>query len=306
MVSSWPRGCDLLLRWENGGVPVKSQPRERPIIEMFLSAYENDAWKDASLDWVEERQDGAVEVIATKTDRTTLALEHTLIQPFVGEKFDSEAFVRAFGRIEKNPALVVPERTLDVIIPVHGIPRGYDWDEVGKDLLEWLVVNHRGAPKEGCAQYAVPVGSKARNGPLPLTITLKSVSLPTMVGNCHIARGKMPEDLGVVVEKALKTKTPKLVRTVADKRILLLELDQIALGESQVYRELVRLAPQFADVAKVDEIWQANTSILASEGWVYFELMDGRGLVELLSFANGVLRARRDDRPLLGPPWREF
>ena len=66
------------------------------------------------------------------------------------------------------------------------------------------------------------------------------------------------------------------------------------------------MAPQFADVAKVDEIWQANTSILASEGWVYFELMDGRGLVELLSFANGVLRARRDDRPLLGPPWREF
>jgi hypothetical protein len=28
-----------------------------------------------------------------------------LIQPFVGEKFDSEAFMKAFGRIEKNPMM---------------------------------------------------------------------------------------------------------------------------------------------------------------------------------------------------------
>jgi len=34
--------------------------------------------------------------------------------------------------------------------------------------------------------------------------------------------------------------------------------------------------------------WFANTSMFTSEGWVYFTLMDGRGLVELLSFENGV------------------
>src|ERR1035438_6586240 len=55
----------------------------------------------------------------TRADGNSLALEHTLIQPFVGEKFDSEVFMKAFGRIEKNPALVLPERKLDVIIPVH-------------------------------------------------------------------------------------------------------------------------------------------------------------------------------------------
>jgi len=41
-------------------MPVKSAPRERPFIEMLLSAYERGAWKDAVRDWVEERQDGAV------------------------------------------------------------------------------------------------------------------------------------------------------------------------------------------------------------------------------------------------------
>lgn len=287
-------------------MPVKSSPRERPIIEMLLSAHENGIWKGASLDWVEQKQDGAVEVIATRTDGTSLALEHTLIQPFVGEKFDSETFMKAFGRIEKNPALVLPERILDVIIPVHAIPKGYNWDEVGKDLVTWLIANHAGARKEGESHYTVPVGSTSKNGELLLNITLRTTNLPGMAGNCLISRRKMPGDLGTIIEKALKTKIPKLVKTAADRRILLLEREQIGLGDSQVYCEVVKLAPKFPDIEKIDEIWLANTSILASEGWAYFTLMDGRGLVELLSFENGVLKTRRDDRPYLGPPRREF
>lgn len=106
--------------------------------------------------------------------------------------------------------------------------------------------------------------------------------------------------------KALRTKIPKLVGTQADKRILLLERDQIALGYGQVYREIVTLAPLFPDLARIDEVWFANTAILATEGWAYFTLMDGRGLVEMLAFENAVLKRRRDDRPHLGPPQREF
>ncbi len=294
------------LRWDNSQVPVKSQPKERPIIEMLLAAYENDAWNGASFDWVEEREDGAVEVIATKADGIRLALEHTLIQPFVGEKFDSEAFTKAFGRIEKNPTLVMSERLLDVIIPVHAIPKGYNWDEVGLDLLAWLIVKHAGAAKDGESEYIVPVGRSSKSGPFQLNITLRTMSLPGMAGNCLISRDKVPGDLEKVVEKALKTKVPKLVKTVADKRLLLLERDQIALGDSQIYREVARLAPRFPDLAKIDEIWIANTSILGSEAWACFTLMDGRGLVELLIFENGVLKTRRNDRPLLGPPRREF
>jgi hypothetical protein len=65
---------------------TKSSPREypeRPLIKMLLSAYENDRWKDASLNWIEESEENAVEVIATRSDGATLALEHTLIEPFV-------------------------------------------------------------------------------------------------------------------------------------------------------------------------------------------------------------------------------
>ena len=287
-------------------MPVKVEPKERPIIRMLLSACGDGAWKGASLDWVEEKQDGAVEVIATAPGGATLALEHTLIQPFVGEKFDSEVFMKAFGRIEKNPSLVLPERSLDVIIPVHAIPKGYIWDEVGRDLLDWLLVNHAGAPEDGEASYNVPVGAGSKNGPLALTITLRTMSLPGMEGNCLISRHKMPANLEAIIAKALTTKIPKLAGTPADKRVLLLERDQMALGDSEIYREIVRLAPKFPDLARIDEIWFANTSILASEGWAYFALLDGRGLVELLTFENAVLKTRRDDRPSLGPPVREF
>jgi hypothetical protein len=291
---------------ENGRMPVKAEPKERPIVRMLLSACDNGAWKHADLDWVEEKQDAAVEVIATRTDGARLALEHTLIQPFVGEKFDSEVFMCAFGRIEKNPALTLPERNLDVIIPVHAIPKGYNWNDVGQDLLDWLLANHTGAPHEGQASCLVPVTAKATNGPLSLPITLRTMHLPGMAGSCLISRDKMPGDLGTIVEKALRTKLPKLVAAAADKRILLLERDQIALGDGEIYRQLVKAAPAFPDLARIDEIWIANTASLAAERWASFTLMDGRGLVELLIFENAALKSRRDDRPHLGPPRREF
>jgi hypothetical protein len=77
--------------------------------------------------------------------------------------------------------------------------------------------------------------------------------------------------------------------------MLLLERHQIALSESRVYGEMEALEPLFPELSKVDEIWFANTSILASEGWVYFRHLDNRGPVEDLSFENGRLRRRRAD-----------
>jgi hypothetical protein len=63
-----------------------------------------------------------------------------------------------------------------------------------------------------------------------LNIGLQCTSLPGMSGNCLIARDKMPKDLGVNVEKALRTKLPKLVKTRAARRVLLFERDQTGGG----------------------------------------------------------------------------
>ena len=66
---------------------------ERPFIRMFLSGFDNGAWKDASLNWIEETQENAVEVIATSSTGKTVALEHTLIELFTGEKYDSTILI---------------------------------------------------------------------------------------------------------------------------------------------------------------------------------------------------------------------
>jgi hypothetical protein len=214
-----------------GVMPVKSPPKERPLIEMFLSEYENGAWKTAVPDWIEERIDGAVEVIATRADGRSLAIEHTIVQPFAGEKADSNAFMQAFGRIEKNPDLAIPERDMTVVIPVAAIPKGYKWEEVGADLLTWLKANHHVAPLEGESDHTVPVGS-SKLGPLNLAIKLQTMHFHGGRGITVISRGPMPKTLSEIVEAALQRKVPKLVKTVADKRVLLIERDQISLGDT--------------------------------------------------------------------------
>ena len=70
------------------------------------------------------------------------------------------------------------------------------------------------------------------------------------------------------MEKAVKRKVPKLVRTQADKSILLLQREHITMGDTEILDLIEKFAPDYPDIAKVDEIWFVNTSIMESEGWV--------------------------------------
>jgi hypothetical protein len=55
---------------------------ENTLISLFLSAYDSDTWQNCGTDWLDEKQDGAIELLATRiSDGATLAVEHTLIQP---------------------------------------------------------------------------------------------------------------------------------------------------------------------------------------------------------------------------------
>jgi hypothetical protein len=273
---------------------------------MFLSAYENDSWRTADLDWVEDRQDGAVELIATRADGTTLAIEHTLIQPFVGEKDDTQTFMKALEPIEKNPALVRPGRQLTVLVPVYSIPRHYNrcMDQVRIELENWLRGIEAKLPDEGEESYRVTVARQSKCGPLQLTVKLRMMSTPGMPGSCTIGRIGPPSNFGDVVEKALETKASKLAKTMADRRLLLLEREQFLFGAQQIYDEIEKQAAKFPCLSQIDEIWHVNTAMLESNGYACFELIDERRLVECLTFKDGLLESRWDDRPFLPPPRR--
>jgi hypothetical protein len=232
--------------------------------------------------------------VAERADGHRLAIEHTIVQPFVDEKKDSNIFMQAFGRIEKHPGLTMAERDLTVVIPVAAIPVGYKWDEVGADLLAWLKTNHHLAPKEGESQHTVQVGSSSKLGPLSLDIKLQTVHLPSHPGTTVISRGPMPKNLGENIEEALRRKLPKLVETVADKRVLLIEREHISLADTQIMLEIARLVPTFPQLKDVHEIWIVEISIWASENHVYFRHLNGQSIIETMVFEDGLLKQRRD------------
>jgi hypothetical protein len=98
-------------------MPVATPRREDRFIEIFLSAYDGGSWKDADVVPVERIMDGAVEVVATrKPDGFKLAIEHTIIEPFVEGKGDLAQFWPRFENDDKS--FGVPDRITRVFVPV--------------------------------------------------------------------------------------------------------------------------------------------------------------------------------------------
>ena len=96
-------------------MPTKPR-REDALITLFLSAHEDDRWAVSKIDWLAQQRDGAVEAIATRPDGQTLAIEHTLIEFFMGERTELERF-KPFRRIESDPSLSVTGRIIYVDVP---------------------------------------------------------------------------------------------------------------------------------------------------------------------------------------------
>jgi len=101
-------------------MPTTSR-REDIFIDLFLSAYENRSWADALHEQPDkiERTKPAVDWLAKrKSDGKALAIEHTIIEPFLGEKGDFASFEAAFLEIERDTSLPVPGRWIRVFVPV--------------------------------------------------------------------------------------------------------------------------------------------------------------------------------------------
>ncbi|MCY3756936.1 MAG: hypothetical protein OXG96_04370 [Acidobacteria bacterium] len=77
--------------------------REDAIIKLFVSAYEDFAWKNSCICWLDRAIDGAVDAFITRSDGKTIAIEHTLIQPFEDDRAELEGFKATFLPIEGDP-----------------------------------------------------------------------------------------------------------------------------------------------------------------------------------------------------------
>ena len=275
-------------------MPAKPGRDEQVFIRLFVSAYENFAWVGSKIDPLDEQVDGAVEALVTRADGQTLAIEHTLIEPFVGDKRDYAVFERAFLSIEDDESLAVPDTGTIVYVPV-GILDGQKPSKqnvIVDSIHSWLAKNRLWL-LEGIYGYQCDVPGMP---PVTLTVKRNKFRLPRPnPGSVLVRRQQTKNDLNKVIEKALRTKLPKLVNSKADRHVLFLERDQFTFHPDLIFAEIERQGPNFPMLEKVDEIWHVETIFYKQGGYVDFELRKGGQMLATIAFQNDVLVGHSKD-----------
>jgi hypothetical protein len=266
-------------------MPAKPGKYEQDLIRLFVSAYENFAWAGSKIEPLDEQKDGAPEALITRTDGQTMANEHTLIEPFVGEITDLVRFEPAFHRIKDDKSLAVPHTGIIVYVPV-GILDGQvpaTRDVIVKAIHSWIA-NNRLYLSEGEHRYQCDVPGRS-----PVTLTVKRNKCGVPQGIVSLGRQQVTNDLDKVIEEALRRKLPKLVKTEANRHLLFLERNRFNFFPDLIFAEIERQRPNFPSLEKVDEIWHVETIFYRQAGYVDFELWKGEQVLAAMAFENGTL-----------------
>lgn len=281
-------------------MPCKPRP-EDTLIKLFLSAYDSDSWQGCAIRWLDQEADGQVEVLATRADDVTPAIEQTLIEFFDGEREDLERFKHSgILEIELDESLSLPGRIIYVDVPRGVFQKKQPWRLIADGVHQWLRGNIQHLP-EGRSQQTCEV-AVAADKTVELVLQTRVILDPTFEGKPPLVRRYGEVNLPETVEKALKAKLPKLIRTSANKRLLLLERHQWTLDQREIHAEIERRRTDFPQLAIVDQVWSVET-VGASEGglrgYVEFSRYEGPTRVESIAFYNGALQSRsRDGMPL--------
>ena len=278
--------------------------REEHFIVPFLSAYEDGTWADAEKTTPDaiDRVNPAVDKLAIrKLDGKVLAIEHTIIEPFIGDKEDFAFFEATLLKIEADQSLAVPGRHIQVFVPVGSLrnqPQKNERDAIARSIQDWIRSN-RLALCDGMSEHQCTITGIPGRGPSDITLTVRVDDLQdgpvAEPGILHVRRQKVEDNLGEVIERALRKKLPKLVNTAADKRILLLERQHGNLSPKDILNEIDKRKSSFPDLAHVDEIWILETIFYGTAfGGTYFRCelyKDGR-MIRGFNFVDGALRVR--------------
>jgi hypothetical protein len=238
------------------------------LVKMFLSQFKDDDGRSYTLKArpdVEDRKAKAVEAIAVAEDGHTLAIEHTYIQPFEGQRSDDIPFLTAFEHLRKDPSLKIPNRFIDVLVPAFAIQKGVDWNDVAKKVRQWFVDTASTFLANGETTYSIPGCG------FELNVVVQTFELPETDGVLVVGRilpGGDPFD--AVLDKALAQKVPKLVATTADKHILLLEDGGTAIGFAKIGMGLDARVEKLQELKKVDAVWTIHTMEWKSKGHALF------------------------------------
>jgi len=208
----------------------------------------------------ENRRSKEIDAYAEANGRRPLAIEHTSIESFTGQKLDSARFVNVLGPLESELEGVFEFR-LDLTIRVASIVTGVDWRVIRESTKKWLLRNANNLPF-GRSKHTVP------GVPFELAITKH----PEEPGKVWIARfAPSNEDtqvqLAVATSAALRHKYEELTlyKAAGAITILIVESDDIALASPATLYAAYYLAARLFPPVELDQVWFACTYVGPAE-----------------------------------------
>lgn len=206
--------------------------RDLRLVDLLLRNYEGGYYAN-SVKPITQRQTKDVEVIATSATGERLAVEHTLLENFPQVWAKEERIQKATAQLRKDSSLRIPERSIWIFLPAEAFDTSqpWTWHDLDEALADWARSSLASVPVGySIHQINVPTQSGISKSLEIKTAVSKSPGSPGAV----LVHGLFPEDgqaacyLLAELERAVKNKLPKLLKTVSDKRadkaVLLLEL----------------------------------------------------------------------------------
>jgi hypothetical protein len=274
-------------------VPENFERDDIELVKLFLTYYKDAQGNSYDLTARPdkfERKEKAVEALAKDKDGHVLAIEHTLIQAFEGQKADDPRFEAVFEPLQKDESLRVPERLIEVFPPAFSVPTGVDWNEIEQRVYEWFKESREKFPKEGDSEHDIP------GLPFGLKVLVQTMEVPGSKG--FVGAGRIrPKDRPFidVLRKALTTKVPKLVATPADKRILLLEHQGTSVGFTEVTRGIDSMVDALPELNMVDEVWVVHSMGWKTSGFLIFVYVWPGGVKNKFSLKDERFSVKKPD-----------
>lgn len=273
-------------------VPTVKIRAEDKLLELFLDVYGDRGWAGSlsHVEYPERVKDGAVELIATQlATGLTLAIEHTVIEPFIGEKKDfHEHFQELARQLRDDDSLMKPGIALYVDAPVGVLPKGVPWQPIIDDVKAFLRTEAasfgpqkeiRDCPSPRHPNKTIPLQVRRQ----PLRRTTQGFVIVQRYGEIRAIES---------VRKALQKKLPKLSATDVDCRILMLERDQGFVYPEDICRDVETLRPDFPLLSQVHELWICDTATFgAPREWVEFVRHQDGVHAESFAFFQGKLES---------------
>jgi hypothetical protein len=227
-----------------------------------------------------------------------LGIEHTLIQPFNGEKADTARFEKTLAALENDPALLSKGHLIEIDQPVGAIPAGVDWTKIQEQLAAQL--ENELHTMSGDSHRLLT--AKGSGWEFELSVA-RSVIGPDYPGKVLVGRIWPGNPGPTLLIKALQDKVPKLSAFTEGKKILLLEKDGIAGTIEQQFAQLPNDRHISQLLNGLDEIWSANTAGLKTERVIFTNQVwpELRAFTCSLNFSNGSFWQRPSWPPVLLP-----